>query len=169
MSINVFFLLTLGLLIGMFAYFKPTYPSGREAREIPQIQLYHFTLYEISRGGIEHLLEGEEGKKFEERYEITSAKFSDNTKSLFQTIQADAMHYQNDIVRLDSNVLYQRSDGLEFRSGEGKYDTKASVITTEGPFVITQNGNRVGGTRLYYNTDQDTVSADMVHGSYQLD
>lgn len=168
MSINVFFVLILGLLLGMFAYFKPTYPSDQLAREIPKIQLHSFTLYEISRSGIDHVLEGEDGKKFEDRYEITSAKFSDNTKSLFQSIQADNVHYQDDILRLNTNVFYRRADGLEFRSGEGKYDIDASVITTEGPFAITQNGNRVDGTRLYYNTEHDTVSANAVRGSYQL-
>lgn len=168
MSINLFFVLTLGLLLGMYGYFTPATPPGKEVREVPQIQLYSFTLYEVSRKGIDHLLEGEEGKKFEERYEITSAKFSDNTKSMFQSVRADTARYQNDVVVLESNVLYQRSDGLEFRSNEGKYDTKASLITTKGPFVITQHGNRVDGTRLHYNTEQDTVSADEVRGSYQL-
>lgn len=168
MSINVFLAAVLGLLMGMYFYFTPTYPSDRQTREIPQIQLHTFTLYEISKNGVDHILEGEDGKKFENRYEITSAKFSDNTKSLFQSIQAENMDYQKDVVRLKANVLYHRADGLEFRSNEGQYDTKASLITTEGAFVITQNGNRVEGEHLYYNTEQNIISADAVRGSYQL-
>lgn len=168
MSINVFFLFIFGLLMGMYVYFKPAYPPEQLSGEIPKIQLYSFALYEISRNGIDHILEGEEGKKFDERYEITSAKFSDNTKSLFQSIRADQAHYQGDILRLKTDVFYRREDGLEFRSDEGQYDSKASLITTEGPFVITQNANRVDGKRLHYNTEQDTVSADAVRGSYQL-
>ncbi len=168
MSINVFFLLVLGLLLGMHAVFKPTYSTDQQTHEIPKIELQAFTLYEISRNGIDHVLEGEKGKMFDDRYEVTSAKFSDNTKSLSQSIRADNAQYQNDVLRLNANVFYEREDGLQFRSEEGQYDSNASIITTEGPFVITQNANRVDGRRLNYNTEHDTVSADAVRGSYQL-
>lgn len=169
MSINVFFTLVLGLLLAMFAYFKPNYPTDEKQGEIPKIQLQTFTLYEVSRRGVDHILEGEEGKKFEDRYEITSAKFSDNTKSMFQTIRSDNALYRDKILDVNGHVVYQRSDNLIFRSNEGKYNTNNAVITTQGPFVITQNGNRVEGRKLNYNTDKKTVSADAVRGSYQLD
>ncbi len=168
MSINVFFALLLGLLMAMYASFAPVASPEQQTREIPKIELHDFTLYEISQAGIDHVLEGKEGKKFEERYEITSAKFSDNTTPLFQSIYAGNALYQNDVLHLDTNVLYQRTDGVEFRSSEAKYNTKTAVVTTEGTFVITQSGNRVEGKRLHYNTEQDAVSADAVRGSYQL-
>lgn len=168
MSINLFFVLVLGLLIGMFSYFSPDNRAIGDNQEIPKIELTDFTLYEISHKRIDHILEGEEGKKFDEYYVITSAKFSDNTKKLFQTIRSDNADYRNDVIAVDGNVHYTREDGLEFRSNEGTYDSNASVIQTKGPFVITQNSNRIDGTALHYNTSQDTVSANRVYGTYQL-
>lgn len=168
MSINLFFLLLLGLLIGMFGYFSPDDRAAQDNREIPKIELTDFTLYEISHKRIDHILEGKEGKKFDEYYVITSAKFSDNTKNLFQSIQSDNADYRNDIIKVDGNVHYVREDGLEFRSNEGTYNSKDSLIQTRGAFVITQNSNRIDGTALYYNTEHDTVSANQVRGSYQL-
>jgi LPS export ABC transporter protein LptC len=158
----------LGLLIAMYSYFAPHYTPSQEVGEIPKIELISFTLYEISHKGIDHILEGKEGKKFDERYEVTSAKFSDNTKHLFQSIRSNNADYRNNIIKLDGNVHYVREDGLEFRSQEGTYDAKASKIQTEGPFVITQNANRIDGNALLYNTEDDTVSANRVRGSYQL-
>lgn len=169
MSINAFFLLLSGLLLGMYGYFTPSYRDEGVKGEVPKIHLFSFSLYEISHHGVDHILEGQEGKKFDDRYEITSAKFSDNTKAQFQTIRSDKALYQDDILQISGNVLYHRADGLEFRSQEGKYDTEKSVVTTQGPFVITQNANRVDGRRLYYNTESDIVSANAVRGSYQLD
>lgn len=154
--------------MGMYAYFTPDYTALDKNKEIPQIELAHFTLYEISRKGIDHILEGDEGKKFETRYVITSAKFSDNTKTLFHSIRSDHADYQNDILTLSGNVRYERQDGLAFRSQEGTYQTKDSLIQTKGAFVITQNANRIDGTTLNYNTKKDTVSADRVCGVYQL-
>lgn len=168
MSINIFFVLLLTLLLGMYGYFTPSYTAHKDSSEIPKIELYSFEMYEISPKGIEHTLEGEEGKKFDDRYTVTSAKFSDNTKRLFQTIRSDDLKYQNDTVTLKGNVHYVREDGLEFRSNEGKYDTNASLIQTEGPFNITQNGNRVDGEKLNYNTEKDFVSAERIRGSYNL-
>jgi len=168
MSINVFFVLILGLLLGMYAYFAPNYISPQESREIPKIELLSFTLYEISHKGIDNVLEGEEAKKFDNRYEVTSGKFSDNTKRLLQSIRSDTITYQDNLITLHGNVRYARQDGLEFRSNEGKYDTNSSVARTTGDFVITQNGNSVKGDRLYYNTDKDIVSADHIRGSYNL-
>ncbi len=145
MSINIFIALVLGLLMGMYLSFSPTYRDEGERGEIPQIELHSFTLYEISSRGIDHVLEGAEGKKFDNRYEITSAKFGDNTKSMYQSIAAGSVHYRDDLVRLKTDVLYRREDGLEFRSAEGEYNTT-----------------------LYYNTQERTLSADAVKGSYEL-
>ncbi len=168
MSINVFFLLLVGSLIGMYSYFTPDYPSNNKKEEIPQIELSNFTIYEISKKGIDHILEGKEGKKFDQYYVITSAKFSDNTKNLFQFILSDNADYRNDILKVDGHVHYVREDGLEFRSNEGSYNSKKSLIQTKDSFVITQNSNRIDGTTLNYNTAQDTVSANRVCGVYQL-
>jgi LPS export ABC transporter protein LptC len=168
MSINLFFLFIVAFLIGMFTYFSPNYTAPQESGETPKIELSRFTLYEISDKGIDHILAGDEGKKFDEYYVITSAKFSDNTKKLFQSIRSDDAEYRNKIIQLDGNVRYLREDGLEFRSNEGSYDSKESLVQTKGSFVITQNNHRVEGTKLFYNTEFDTVSANQVRGSYQL-
>lgn len=168
MSINLFFILLLGLLLGMYNYFTPNYTLSQESGEIPKIELFSFTLYEISHKGIDHVLEGKEGKKFDESYTVTSAKFSDNTKNLFQTLKADTMDYRSNVIKLNGNVHYAREDGLEFRSNEGNYNTDSSVIRTQGLFAITQNANRIDGNQLHYNSKNDTVSAEHVRVSYQL-
>jgi hypothetical protein len=168
MSINVFFLLIFGLLIGMFGYFSPNYSVSKDNSETPTIELSTFTLYEISKKGIDHILEGYNGKKFETYYEITSAKFSDNTKNLLQTISADNAFYGSEVLKLNGNVHYVREDGLEFHSQEGTYNSKDSSIATKGSFAITQNNNRVDGNSLYYNTQQDMVSANRIHAIYQM-
>ncbi len=168
MSINLFFIFLLALLLGMFGYFTPKLTSAEEAKEIPQIELSQFKLYEISKRGIDHVLEGEKGEKFEDRYTVTSAKFSDNTKHLFQFVTSDQVEYKADRIDLKQNVHYARDDGLEFRSREGTYDTKRSTIRTNGSFVITQKAHRIDGDKLVYDTQYDTVSAERVQIRYQL-
>jgi len=169
MSINLFFVLILSLLVGMFGYFKPTILMDETKEEVPKFELESFIIYEISAVGIDRFFEGIHGKRFEDRYEVSSAKFSNNSKDLFESISANEALYKEDIITLEGNVHYMREDGLEFRSAEGKYDTPHSLVSTRGGFVITQNSNRVNGTQLLLNTQQHTVSANAVSGSYQLD
>ncbi|MDP3120142.1 MAG: LPS export ABC transporter periplasmic protein LptC [Sulfuricurvum sp.] len=169
MSINLFFVLLLSLLLGMFGYFKPTLFVGETKKEVPKFELESFVVYEISATGIDRFFEGNHGMRFEDRYEVSSAKFSNNSKDLFESISANEALYKDDIISLEGDVHYVREDGLQFRSDEGKYDTVNSLVSTRGSFVITQNSNRVNGTQLLLNTQQKTVSANAVSGSYQLD
>ncbi|MDP3300886.1 MAG: LPS export ABC transporter periplasmic protein LptC [Sulfuricurvum sp.] len=169
MSINLFFVLLLSLLIGMFGYFKPTMFKEETKEEVPEFELESFVIYEISSAGIDRFFEGNHGKRFEDRYEVSSAKFSNNSKDLFESISANEVLYKDNIISLEGNVHYVREDGLQFRSDEGQYDTVNSLVSTRGSFVITQNSNRVNGTQLQLNTKSHTVSANAVSGSYQLD
>lgn len=169
MSINLFFLLIGVLLVGMFGYFKPVSLKEETQKEVARFELDSFIIYEISALGIDRFFEGDHGKRFDDRYEVSSAKFSDNSKKLFESIRADEALYKNDVITLEGNVHYLREDGLQFRSREGKYNTLDSVVSTRGDFVITQNNNIIQGTQLELNTHYDTVSANAVSGSYQLD
>ena len=169
MSINFFFILLLSLLIGMFGYFKPALLMDERKEEVPKFELESFIVYEISAAGIDRFFEGNYGRRFENRYEVSSAKFSNNSKNLFESINANKALYKDDVISLEGNVHYVREDGLQFRSAEGTYDTTNSLVSTRGSFVITQNSNRVSGTQLQLNTKSHTVSANAVSGSYQLD
>ncbi len=168
MSINVFFLVVLTFMLGMFSYFNPADSVRTKIVEVPQFELDEFVIYEISPNRIEHFFEGEHGKRFSDRYEATDAKFTNNERVLLESIQAHNALYKEDIIKLIGDVRYVRADGLQFQSNEGLYNQKESVIKTNGAFTITKNQNTVHGTRLHYNLNNDTVCADQVRGSYQL-
>lgn len=169
MSINFFFVLLLSALVGMYGYFKPTMFKEETKVEVPKFELESFVVYEISSLGIDRFFQGEHAKRFEDRYEVSSAKFSNNSRTLFESISANNALYKDNIITLEGNVHYVREDGLEFRSDEGMYNTPHSLVTTRGSFVITQNSNRVHGTQLELNTKNHTISANAVSGTYQLD
>ncbi len=168
MSINIFFVLILTLLVGMFGYFKPLECDQFAAKEVPLFELDKFVIYEISPTKIDRFFEGEHGKRFSDRYEVSEAKFTNNEKALLESIRADNALYKENIIALDGKVYYARADGLQFHSNEGLYDEKRSLITTDGAFTITKNENSIQGTHLYYNLNLDTVSADQIRASYQL-
>ncbi|MDD5717468.1 MAG: hypothetical protein PHW64_06655 [Sulfuricurvum sp.] len=158
----------LAILMGMYGYFTPKSVNYPENGEIPLIELSDFSLYEISHQGIEYVLEGREGKMFDTHYAVKSAKFSDNTKSLLQSVQADTINYKKNKIVMDGNVYYVREDGLEFHTDKAEYNTKASLIHINGTFTIRQNRNHVNGEKMVLNTENNTISADRVSGQYDL-
>jgi len=168
MSINIFFVLILTLLVGMFGYFKPIQSDKMSVKEVPQFELDKFVIYEISPYRIDRFFEGEHGKRFADRYEVSGAKFTKNENALMESIRANNALYKDDVISLEGNVHYVREDGLQFRSNEGIYDQKHSLITTDGAFTITKNQNSIDGNNLYYDLKLDTVSANEIRGSYQL-
>ncbi|MFH0709024.1 MAG: LPS export ABC transporter periplasmic protein LptC [Pseudomonadota bacterium] len=168
MSINIFFILILTLLVGMFSYFKPLKHDQLASKEVPSFELDKFVIYEISPERIDRFFEGEHGKRFSDRYEVSDAKFTNNEKALLESIRANSALYKDDVITLEGKVYYARSDGLQFHSNEGMYDQKRSFLTTEEAFTITKNENSIEGRHLLYDLNLDTVSADQIRASYQL-
>lgn len=166
MSINLFFTLIAVSLISMTIVFKPFGGGGLASEKLPQIELNKFAVYELSDQGLEHFFEADKGKKFDTYYEVENARFSNNTRALFESIRSDHAHYADEIIHLKGNVRYEREDGLRFHSQEGEYNQKRSTITTDGSFMITKGAHKVEGTRLFYDLETENVSADKVRGSY---
>ncbi len=152
----------------MFGYFEPHERQKQEVREVPLFELDQFVIYEINRFKIERFFQGVQGKRFIDRYEISDAKFTNNSKIMSESIHSDNALYKENLILLDGNVHYVREDGFQFRSSEGSYDQNSSRIQTQGAFLLTKDGNKVEGSHLDYNVNLDTVSADKVRGSYQF-
>ena len=78
-SINLFFVLLLSMLLGVFLFFKPIKTAPAPTKEVAQLELINFTLYSMKPEGVENVLAGSLGQRFEDRYEVTNVTFSDAT------------------------------------------------------------------------------------------
>jgi lipopolysaccharide assembly outer membrane protein LptD (OstA) len=168
MSINLFFIFIFSALLGMFFYFQPSSQQQVHKGETAEYELENFTIYEITPQRIKYVFQGERGVKFEDRYVVDNGKLTDNTRNLLASIRANDVLYRDDVVALKGDVYYVRADNLNFRSQEGVYDKPKGRVHTQGAFVITKDAHRVNGDHLLYDLNQDTVSADNIRASYQL-
>lgn len=150
----------------MTLIFEPFGSSAGASEKMAQIELDKFALYEFNERGLEHFFEAEKGQKFENYYDIENGKFSSNSRSYFETIRSDYARYNEDSIHLKGNVLYEREDGLTFRSQDGEYNQNQSTIKTDHSFVITKGSSRVEGNHLFYDLENENVSADKVRGTY---
>ena len=168
MTVNTFFILVISGLIGIYLFFNPMTIAKQEEKEVAQLDLVGFTIYELDQNRLISTMSGSEGKRFQYRYEINDVNYTDKKFEFTQNMVADFAVYRNDKIFLDKNVRYKREDGLMFTSDEAKYNTKNSVATTKGRFSIEQNGDWVTGEQLRYNSKKERIKAKNVKGDYNL-
>lgn len=170
MNINYFFLIVgLGLL-GILIAFRPMEIAQSEKQEVALLDLTDFSVYELGQGGLQSIMKGSAGERYEDRYDVEDANYTDNTQAYVQNITSDFARYrtQADVILLNKHVHYERADGLIFTSNEAIYNQKKGTAKTKGPFTVMHGENRVDGIALHYNSHKDTIKAKKVNGVYTL-
>lgn len=168
MTVNSFFVFVLLLLAAIFVFFKPVDVKTQQHSEVAQLDLSRFTLYELGQTGLQTVMSGEKGWRFSDRYEVEDINYTDKTKELAQNMTADFGKYRDNFMHLKGDVRYMREDGLKFFSNEATYNQKRSVARTKGDFEIIQDGNRVKGKNLFYQTDSGVTNASSINAVYTI-
>ena len=168
MSATAFFTLIALILGGIFFFFKPMELKELEHKEIAQLELTDFTLYELTEKGLKTTLSGLKGERYVDRYESKQISFTDTSKEYTQNMTADHGVYHKNTVYLSGNVHYGREDGLEFASDEASYSQDDGTIRTEGPFVISRENDRFDGEKLLYDSKNEHLSAEKIRSSYTI-
>ncbi len=168
LSINTFFtIIALGLL-SVYFFLRPMNIQQKLPKEIAQLELLDFSMYELNATSLKSVLKGESGKRYINRYEVEHVTYIDNTKDFREEMSAGYGLYKDNVIALENSVHFKREDGLEFISDEAKYDQNHSIATTEGKFKIKNPFGWVVGHKLYYNSTINYAKASKVNGLYDL-
>ncbi len=168
MSLNLFFLAIAAGLVSIFVFFRPMDIEKSQQKEIALLDLHQFTVYELGQGGLQSIMKGSSGERFEKRYEVRDANFTDNTRPYIQNMQSDFALYDSQKIYLEQHVKYERADGLTFRSNEATYHQVKGIATTKGEFVIDQGADQVHGRALRYNTQTGVIKAKQIRATFTL-
>ncbi len=168
MNATAFFTLIALILSGIFFFFKPMEIKELEHKEIAQLELTNFTLYELTENGLKTTLSGLKGERFSDRYESEQISFTDTSKEYTQNMTADYGVYHENVVYLSGNVHYGREDGLEFTSDEASYRQDDATIRTEGSFSISRDSDHFSGRKLLYDSKKEHISAEDIRSSYTI-
>lgn len=169
MNINLFFIAIVMLLMSVYVFFKPLKIDVPDHKEIAQLELKNFQLYEIEEKGVKSILEGDIGERYVNRYEVSNVTFKDTSKEFIEVMHADHGRYQNDNVYLNRNVIYAQDGGITFKSDEAQYDINNSLVTTQGAFIMSMNSGTFKGHKLKFNTKENKMLASRVSGYYNLE
>ncbi len=154
------------ILIG----FKPLDIKQQEFVDVPLFQLTSFTLHELDESGLITLMKGSEATRYSNRYKVNNIDYTDNSKKYIANMKADNGLYmdKNELLDLEGKVLYNREDGLTFKTEKLIYNKKTSIVNADNDYILYRGDNKVIGNSLVYNNNLNIVKSKNVVVRYQL-
>ena len=171
-NVNYFFLFIAVVLASILLFFQPQEVKLRDvnASEVAELELHHFTLYELTLDGLKDVMQGKEGFRYKDRIEIEDIDYTDNSRNLKNNVTADFGVYDNvNLITLKGNVRYHREDGLKFKTNLAVMHQKEETITTSGPFTMDKQADNIVGNELFYDSKNGLSNAKDVIGIFNLD
>ncbi|MDD2789336.1 MAG: LPS export ABC transporter periplasmic protein LptC [Sulfurimonas sp.] len=168
MNINGFFILIFIGLTMIFTLFKPLNIKTQDFVETPLLDIQTFTLYELDTVGITTLMHGESALRFDDRYVVAKIDYTDNAKKYRATMLADSGIYKDNIVNLSGNIVYNREDGLVFKTQKANYDRIAKVASSPTDYTAFMGKSSMKGTSLKYQSEDKKLESTKVNIVYQL-
>ena len=171
LNANYFFIAIASILLAILLLFKPVEikPMNNDGKEIAELELRNFTLYELDVEGLKDVMIGRKGYRFKDRIEVEDIDYTDSTRSLQNNVQADFGVYTGEkLITLEGNVRYYREDGMKFRSDKAIINQDEETITTIGPFKMDKFADNVVGDDLFYDTKKGLSTAKDVTGVFTL-
>ena len=170
MNINLFFIaITLALSV-IFVSFKPMKIKKQKFVEVPMFQLDKFSLHELNQIGLITIMRGSNALRFKDRYKVENIDYTDNSKKYIANIKAnDGLYKDKDgILKLKGDVVYEREDGLTFKTSKALYDQNTSIVTTDEKYILYRNKDQVTGVSLVYDNAKNILKSKQVRAVYQL-
>ena len=168
MNINTL-ILVIGVLLGsIFVFFKPLSIKQPSNKEIAQVELHNFTMYEFDTEKLVDIATGKKALRYIDRDLLFDFVYNDNTNGALVSISANRGKYKNDTIDLKGQVLYTKSDGIEFKSEHVFYNRKKGYAKSDVPYVATMGKNRVRGKTLYYDLKKDLIRSKDIYAIYNI-
>jgi len=135
---------------------------------IPEIELFNATNYQIKEGSIDSIVRSERVARYQDFDKLYVINAEHKTKEgLLGKLTSDEGVLQNDIMHFKTNSHYYRNDGVSLDGEDILYDTKKEILSSEKPFIFSQQQSRSHGLSFVYQMKEGTISATNIHSFIQ--
>lgn len=168
MNINLFFVFIFTGLVMIYVFFNPTKLQQFETKEIAQLELFNFSIYDLDVKGLRSVFSGLKGYKYKDRYEVSDVNYTDNTKEYTTNIYSDFGIYKDHIINLQGDVVFVRADGLSFKTNEAFYDQDTGILKTPSAYTLYRNNDKITGVKLFFDSKENHVLSKQISATYQI-
>ena len=168
MNINIFFIFLFLVLMSIFLFFKPMHMQNSIHTEVPNSEIYSFSIYKLDTKGLNTIFKGSKALVYEDRYEVSNVDYKDSSKKNISNIKANTGVYKDNIIYLKGDVVYTRDDGLIFKSQSFQYNEKTEIAKTNDKYIMYSNKNKVTGKSLKINNKLNKIYSKNITAKYQI-
>lgn len=168
MNINLFFVIISIALTMIFTLFKPLDIKTQNFAETPLLEASSFTLYELNTVGVTTIMKGNNALRYADRYLVQNIDYTDNSKKYKANMLADNGIYKDNIVNLSGNIVYNREDGLVFKTQKADYNKISKIATSTTDYIAFMGKSNMNGSFLKYDNINNTMESKNVNIIYQL-
>ncbi len=129
----------------------------------PNIELFDVKIFEISKLGVNSIIFAnrvERYKGYDKMYMIDALHRS--KLNLIDSLKANNGLLIKNILYLDNNVRYTRSDDLALNSNSIKYDIKNKILSGDQPFELSIKNMLTKGNSFTYLMQKGIIQAQKI-------
>ncbi len=159
------YFLLLFVLIMVFLLTKNPYSLkyNSSGTDKPEIEIFNMKNYDISPTGVKSIIYAkkvERYKNYDKMYGVEA--LHEGRLKLIDSLTAGKGLYAKNILYLDDNVKYTRSDNLALNSNSVKYDIKNKILSSNIPFEFIKKNATTHGSSFTYDMQKGIIRANKI-------
>lgn len=160
-----FFVVTIAFLTVQTPYVNEFFD---ENLSIANMQMSGIVDYDINSSIISTQILASKGTRYKTHDEFFDIK-ADRIDDVNSTLIGNKAVYKGDILTLLGDATYINTDDIVYVSDEIIYDSKAKTLTSNTPYIFSQNINLVKGNWIKYDISNKQTFSKGIKAWYQLD
>ncbi|MFK5882085.1 MAG: LPS export ABC transporter periplasmic protein LptC [Sulfurospirillum sp.] len=163
----LFFVLIMIFLLTKNPYYLEYNSSGANR---PEIEIFNMRNYDISQDGVTSIVFAKKVEKYKSYDKMYSVEALHEGKlKLIDSLIADKGLFTKNILYLDDNVKYTRSDDLALNTNSIKYDIKKKILSSNIPFEFIKKNATTHGSSFTYDMQKGIIRAKDIKTVIRMD
>ncbi len=156
----ILLVISIFLLVYTSVFIKP---KIYKQTKLPEVTFLDSTIYEINNKEVSQIIQSSKAyhyKNKDELYDATIVTRAKNNANQTDTISSKYMYKNKNKVKLDSDVVFNRSDEFTLSTPFLLYDLDTQIGRNEHKFKIEYKAHTLVGNILYFDGIRGIISAE---------
>ncbi len=140
------------------------------SEKLPDIELYSVKSYDIFKNGVSSILFANKVERYKNFDKLFHMEVLHRGKlNLTDELKSEQGLYAKNILYLDKNVRYTRSDNMALNTNSLKYDLSNKVLSSNNSFVFIKKNVTTHGKSFTYDMQKGIIRADKIKTVIRMD
>jgi len=122
----------------------------------------------ISKDGISERIVASKVMKFKTHDELYDLNTTFHKEGVQHRVSAARARYQDALLFLKGDVLYENNQSLHIKSEELEYNVKTKIVKSPSPFILTSNKGIMRGDSFEYDMNNAALKGGKMHYNFEV-